>query len=361
MKPLVVELFCGAFGWSAGWLELGGRAIGFDIEHRSYHGPVPQGAELVLQDVRTLHGAQFKDVALLLCSPPCTEYSFMAMPWSRGKQIAAALRGNGEFPKGYKGSRTIAELNALFDACFRIQREASEAAGRYIPMVVENVKGAQPWVGKARANFGSFYLFGDVDSIGGRIVRRGDIRWGVPSVKSATRGQRKSSEGSWDLTRENYTPDHAWDEGTKVPGLNWSGSDKPDYVARGFNVTAEQRLTADGLKLPGNNGPRLWSEREVQRLADAPLDVREFGLPGEPDPMWPPERIESGLGNNPVNDGVKSRDADGYERDHVHPFDWKAPRTSSHSPKRKQASAKIAMIPFALSSHIALIFKPGCD
>jgi hypothetical protein len=37
-------------------------------------------------------------------------------------------------------------------------------------MVVENVKGAQPWVGKAKAHFGSYYLWGDVASVGGRIV-----------------------------------------------------------------------------------------------------------------------------------------------------------------------------------------------
>jgi hypothetical protein len=47
----------------------------------------------------------------------------------------------------------------------RIQREASEAAGRYIPLVVENVRGAQPWVGRARWKFGSFYLWGDVPAL----------------------------------------------------------------------------------------------------------------------------------------------------------------------------------------------------
>ena len=141
-----VELFCGMFG-CAGWLALGGRAVGFDIEHLPHHGPVPAGAELVLQDVLTLDGRRFKNAALILASPPCQEFSYMAMPWKRAKAIAAALRGEGEFPEGYTGSRTLAQLTALFDACFRIQREASEAAGRHIPMVVENVKGAQPWGG----------------------------------------------------------------------------------------------------------------------------------------------------------------------------------------------------------------------
>ena len=55
--------------------------------------------------------------------------------------------------------------NTLFEACFRIQREACEAAGRHIPLVVENVRGAQKWVGRARWNFGSFYLWGDVPAL----------------------------------------------------------------------------------------------------------------------------------------------------------------------------------------------------
>src|SRR5258708_35162771 len=55
--------------------------------------------------------------------------------------------------------------NALFEACFRIQREACEAAGRHIPLIVENVRGAQKWVGRARWNYGSFYLWGDVPAL----------------------------------------------------------------------------------------------------------------------------------------------------------------------------------------------------
>jgi hypothetical protein len=53
----------------------------------------------------------------------------------------------------------------LFNAQFRIQREASEAAGRHIPMVVENVRGAQKWVGRAAWHYGSFYLWGDVPAL----------------------------------------------------------------------------------------------------------------------------------------------------------------------------------------------------
>lgn len=183
--PLVIELFCGCFGWSAGWLDLGGRAVGFDIEHLPHHGPVPTGASLALQDVMTLHGSQFKDASLILASPPCQRYSYMAMPWSRAKAIAAEYRS---------GVRSIDDLNALFNACFRIQREASEAAGRYIPMVVENVKGAQPWVGQAKAHFGSFYLWGDVEMVGD-VICAGSLSFG--SGLRAEKHRKQQGDPSW--------------------------------------------------------------------------------------------------------------------------------------------------------------------
>jgi hypothetical protein len=63
--------------------------------------------------------------------------------------------------------------NTLFEACFRIQREACEAAGRHIPLIVENVRGAQKWVGRARWNWGSFYLWGDVPALMPKAVKAG--------------------------------------------------------------------------------------------------------------------------------------------------------------------------------------------
>jgi hypothetical protein len=66
----------------------------------------------VLQDVLTLHGSQFKDAALIVASPPCQAYSYRAMPWKRAKALPPPD-------------------NSLFEACFRIQREAIEAAGRH--------------------------------------------------------------------------------------------------------------------------------------------------------------------------------------------------------------------------------------
>lgn len=164
MKPKAIDLFCGLGGWTDGLLAQGYDVTGYDIEAHEYDGE-RYPATLVLQDVMTLDGAQFADAALIVASPPCQEFSYMAMPWTRAKQIARALRGEDEFPPGYRGSRTVAELTALFDACFRIQREASEAAGRHIPLVVENVRGCEPWVGSAKWTHRSYALWGDVPAL----------------------------------------------------------------------------------------------------------------------------------------------------------------------------------------------------
>ena len=83
---------------------------------------------------------------MIVASPPCQAYSYRAMPWKRAKALGPPD-------------------NTLFETCFRIQREASEAASRHIPLIVENVCGAQKWVGRARWHYGSYYLWGDVPAL----------------------------------------------------------------------------------------------------------------------------------------------------------------------------------------------------
>ena len=60
MKPLCIDLFCGLGGWAQGFLAEGYWVIGFDIERHCY-GEERYPGDLVLQDVRTLHGSQFRD------------------------------------------------------------------------------------------------------------------------------------------------------------------------------------------------------------------------------------------------------------------------------------------------------------
>lgn len=370
--PLVIDLFCGLGGWSKGFLSEGWDAIGFDLERHDYGwktcpgcdgtgnfyrhdvdgdflpcdcmelyggdraGTVPSRypGQLVLQDVLTIHGSQFRHASCIVASPPCQRYSYMAMPWKRSKALIAWHK---ESPERVK------DLNALFDACFRIQIEASKAAGRYIPLVVENVKGAQPWVGRAKAHYGSYYLWGDVEDVGGRIVAKGPLRFGMPSVKagraqkhnpdgtqhgtgswfaiadSKNRGAaQKNGGGSWFNIAHNTESGLANNPvsvpaGVKVPGMNPHDHEK-GLPGRSFQSAAVKVASESGRRTDVGNGVRFTS--------------RDCGI-----------------------EGVKQRGS-GAEW-----FDNGVASMGSKSNARKAASAAIAEIPFELASYIARAFS----
>jgi hypothetical protein len=241
--PLAIDLCCGLGGWTEGLLSEGWRVRGYDIEAHEY-GEERYPADLVLRNVLEMHGSEIADADLIVASPPCTEYSYMAMPWSRAKQIARALRGEDEFPDPYRGSRTVEQLNAIFDACFRLQREASEVAGRHIPMIVENVRGAQPWVGSAAANYGSFYVWGDVPAL---------MPKPVAAVKVPSAEGRRTDRGNG----ARFTSRDCGIEGRKRPGISFS--------EEGFNCTMARQL-APTLK---RGAVKLSAEDRRQHLSSA--------------------------------------------------------------------------------------------
>ena len=108
-KPLAIDLYAGLGGWAEGLLAAGYDVVGFDNERHEY-GAHRYPAALVIQDVLTLHGAQFKDAALIVASPPCQAYSYRAMPWSRAKALPPprqhAVRGVlSHSARGVRGGR----------------------------------------------------------------------------------------------------------------------------------------------------------------------------------------------------------------------------------------------------------------
>ena len=262
MKPLAVDLFAGLGGWTEGLLAEGYFVVGFDIERHDY-GTGGYPAQLVLQDVLTLHGSQFRDAALIVASPPCTEYSWMAMPWSRAKQVARALREQGAFPENYKGSRTIEQLTALFDSCFRIQREAIDAAGHFIPLVVENVRGANEWVGRSRWNFGSFHLWGDVPALmpmTKAMKNTGGSWFGIdPRGNETEPNNGRDIEGMKTIGHANirdghshmwHQPNQAESDGVKQGG-DWFNAEQPSLSRQyGSKSKARKAASAAIAKIP---------------------------------------------------------------------------------------------------------------
>jgi len=234
---LAIDLFCGLGGWAEGFLSEGYDVIGFDVEKHDY-GTGGYPGQLVLQDVLTLHGSQFRNATVIVASPPCQAYSYRAMPWKRAKALPPPD-------------------NTLFEACFRIQREASEAAGRYIPLIVENVRGAEKWVGSASWKFGSFYLWGDIPAL--MPLRNG--------------GGQKIALKQW-FGREGGT-------GVKREGQDWlvtngDGLKRPGQtISKGFNNWPKDEsgryILPDGTKIK-------CSSRSLARKA-ASAQIAKIPLP----------------------------------------------------------------------------------
>ena len=224
MKPKCYDLYCGLGGWAEGFLSEGYDCIGYDIEKHDY-GTGTYPGTLILCDVRSIHGSQLKDAAVIVASPPCQEPSYRAMPWSRAKALNAIGPPH--------------NFIELFNACFRIQREASEAAGHYIPLIVENVRGAERWVGSARWHFGSYYLWGDVPAL-------------MPPTFKAQKFNPDGTghpPGSWFAIADSVN------RGTKSPGTK--------LREVGFNVRNAQRFREEQGQKQKNETPGWFGKYQL--------------------------------------------------------------------------------------------------
>jgi hypothetical protein len=266
----------------------------------------------VLEDVLTIHGSRFKDAALIVASPPCQEYSYMAMPWSKAKAKAKTIRDD-------TTGAELERLNRLFNACFRIQAEASLAAGRHIPMVVENVRGAIPWVGRSRWNFGSFHLWGDVPALMPMTAPRQVMKAGIAH----------RSDGATNFHEH------------KVPGFRFDGS------GRSFQTAG---VAEHGVKVASQSGRRTDPGKGA-RFTSRDCGLESAGIKNGDDwfgsgPDQSLQRHYSGTKQPGIGGKRTNGKGDAWFQDG-------AARCGSKSTGRKMASAMIA-----LSRHIAGVYHP---
>jgi hypothetical protein len=251
----------------------------------------------------------------------------MAMPWRRAKAKAAAIRAD-------ETGKMLADLNRLFDACFRIQKEASIAAGRHIPMVVENVRGAQPWVGRARWAFGSFMLWGDVPAL----------------MPIPARAQKFNPDGTNHPSGSWFAIADSHNRGTKVGMGSWRHPDDPRHIpGLGFNTHADRNLR-EGVKAGDagwrENGPgRQLQDRAIKNNGGSWFNIAHNTTSGKG--QNPDGRKQPGIGGMRANGKGDAWFQDG------------AAQLGSKSPSRKMASAMIAKIPTPLARHIAKTYFPN--
>jgi hypothetical protein len=145
-RPVALDLCCGRGGWTGAFLSAGFEVVGVDIQRFKDY---PAGAHFLWADLLALKKAiaespnpravvrEFRRLRVVVASPPCTQYSKLDQP--------------GLFPN--LGTQDVDVQ--LWEACAQI------AILLQVPLVLENVRGAQKIHGTAEAHYGSFYLWGD--------------------------------------------------------------------------------------------------------------------------------------------------------------------------------------------------------
>jgi hypothetical protein len=140
----MLDLFCGRFGWSKAFAARGWECVGVDLVEPS---EIPEGCRFVQQDVLTVNrnpyngklgiGVDYLDFDFICSSSPCENFSLFQI-------------------RNFHPDPPYPELGIRL---FNHTRALCEASG--VPYIMENVRAAERFVGRANNHAGSFFLWGN--------------------------------------------------------------------------------------------------------------------------------------------------------------------------------------------------------
>lgn len=144
----LLDLFCGRWGWSRAFAARGWECVGVDISDHPAVGEHLPNSHFVQMDVLEI----------------CRGLKFcFGLPWLKEFDFIVASSPCQEFSKTCKGGMACFYPDAPYPEMgiklFNHTREICEASG--VLYVMENVRGAEQWVGNAKHHAGPFYLWGN--------------------------------------------------------------------------------------------------------------------------------------------------------------------------------------------------------
>lgn len=133
----VLDLFCGRWGWSRAFAARSWLCFGIDLVESPKPSEFPQRYSFTKADVLWLTVEKIKSEGFdfIVASSPCEEFSTL---------------------RNFRPPVPYPEMGIKL---FNHTRSICEASG--IPYVMENVAGAQKFVGRSDANCGAYHLWGN--------------------------------------------------------------------------------------------------------------------------------------------------------------------------------------------------------
>jgi len=145
----LLDLFCGRWGWSKAFAKRGWECVGVDLVEPP---EIPNGCTFKEADILDFWGT----------APGWAHYNGnpWACTWSEQFDFIVASSPCEQFSKhGLKCFWPNPPYPELGIKLFNHARQLCEASG--VPYVMENVRSAQEFVGRARHHCGPFYLWGN--------------------------------------------------------------------------------------------------------------------------------------------------------------------------------------------------------
>lgn len=149
-QKILLDLFCGRWGWSRAFAKRGWKCIGVDLTEPS---EIPENCSFIRADVLRMRNIAGEMGYHWHCDP----FMYTAEMFMRPSVIVASSPCEEFSVHGMKHFHPHPKYPANGIRLFEHTRQLCEAAG--LPYVMENVRAAQQFVGNATCHAGPFYLW----------------------------------------------------------------------------------------------------------------------------------------------------------------------------------------------------------